>query len=116
MKKYIFTDEQGCEYTCIVGKNAQENWQMLSESNNQDYFFHLTSLPSCYVILKVDEKEVSISDRVLSHCARICLENTKYRYMRNVSVDYTRVSNVYKGDSVGEVMYKSRKKVGVTIV
>lgn len=95
-------------YICLVGQNAKENWSLLTNAKQKHIFFHLSSFPSCYVILQTDEK---VNDDIIAQCARICLENTKYKNMCDVYVDYTPVSNTKKGDVVGEVVYKSMRKV-----
>lgn len=95
-------------YTCLVGSNAEENWEILSHSRQKHIFFHLASFPSCYVILQTEEK---VGQNILEQCAKICAENTKYKHMSNLRVDCTQVSNVVKGQKVGEVYYKSNKKV-----
>lgn len=96
------------QYICLIGSNAKENWEILSKSQPSYLFFHLSSLPSCYVILQTDEK---VTDDIIRECAKICLENTKYRNLRKVYVDYTTVSNVSKGEKVGEIFYPNKRKV-----
>lgn len=95
-------------YTCVVGTDKEENWRLLDESESLYWFFHLSDFPSCYVILQTEEK---VEKSIITACAKLCLENTKFRNMRNVYVDYTTIDNVKKGDMVGEVYYKSYKKV-----
>lgn len=95
-------------YKCVVGKSKEENWKLLDESNPNYLFFHLTSFPSCYVILQTEEK---VDNNVIIECASLCLNNTKFRHLKNVYVDYTVVENVKKGDKVGEIWYKSFRKV-----
>ena len=91
-----------------VGSNADENWKLLSESKDTNVFLHLSSFPSCYVIIETD----GILDKyVLKEAANICKNNTKYKNLKNIKVDYTLCSNVFKGDKVGEIVYKSNKKV-----
>ena len=96
------------EYRCFVGVNAKENWKLLEGAKSSDIFFHLADFPSCYVILETEEE---VLPDVISECARICLENTKYRNMRGVYVEYTNVENVRKGEDVGEVIYVRERKV-----
>jgi len=96
------------EYTCKVGGNAKENWELLRKARKTDYFFHLSSLPSCYVILESDEE---VPDLVLLECSRVCLYNTKYRDMKGVDVDCILVNNVRRGEKIGEVYYSNSKKV-----
>jgi predicted ribosome quality control (RQC) complex YloA/Tae2 family protein len=93
---------------CAIGKNASENWQLLDESKPQHIFFHLASFPSCYVILKCDSAP---DGDIIKECARLCKENTKYKNLNDVKVDYTTCNNVKKGDKVGEVYFCSNRKV-----
>jgi len=95
-------------FVCLVGKNAQENWQLLQDANSNDILFHLTSFPSCYVILK-DENLIHF--QIIQKCAEICLENTKYKKLKNISVDYTEISNVKKGEERGELIYLHPSRV-----
>jgi predicted ribosome quality control (RQC) complex YloA/Tae2 family protein len=93
---------------CAIGKNAVENWQLLDDSKPEHIFFHLASFPSCYVILKCDSDP---GVDIIKECAVLCKENTKYKNLKDVKVDYTTCNNVKKGDKVGEVYYSSNRKV-----
>jgi len=96
---------------CFIGKNAKENWYILSRAKPMDLFFHLSEFPSCYVILETKVEENFLDENILAQCARICLENTKYRNMKGIYVDYTFVYNVKKGSAVGEIEYTSLRKI-----
>lgn len=91
----------------VIGKNKQDNWRILNEARDADVFFHLSSFSSCYVILK----EEFITDENIQICARLCKENTKYKHLNDIMVDMTVCSNVKRGENVGEVYYKSNRKV-----
>ena len=93
---------------CRIGKNAIENWQLLDESKPEYMFFHLAYFPSCYVILKCNSDP---GGDIIKECALICKENTKYKNLKDIKVDYTRCDNVIKGGNVGEVYYRSTRKV-----
>jgi len=98
---------------CNIGGNAKENWTILSNSKDNHLFFHLTSFPSCYVICETDNlPDIS----TIKEIALICKQNTKYKNVPNIRVDYTECKNVIKGDVVGEVIYKSNKKVYNVII
>jgi predicted ribosome quality control (RQC) complex YloA/Tae2 family protein len=101
---------ENSNYQCFVGSNAKENWQLLSESNPTDILFHLHSFPSCYVILKNDFDTFPNQD-IIQQTAIICKTNTKYKNLKDIKVDYTFCRNVEKGEVVGELIYKSNKKV-----
>lgn len=103
MKQYSYEN-----YTCMLGENAAENWELLSNSDIHDIFFHLTSFPSGYVILSYKEQ---LTTDMIRTAATICKNGTKYRNLFKVKVDYCEVSNVTTGSIVGEVIYKSNRKV-----
>ena len=94
---------------CKIGENSSENWKMFDEAKEEHLFFHLSSFPSCYVILETSFGHVS--EDIIKSAATVCLKNTKYRNLKNIKVDYTFCGNVNKGDKVGEIFYKSNKKV-----
>ena len=90
-----------------IGKNSYENWDILKSSQNGYIFFHLKSFPSCYVIMEsytTDSEYINVG-------AKLCKENTKYKNLNNIIVDYCNVSNTRIGDKVGEVYYISNRKV-----
>jgi predicted ribosome quality control (RQC) complex YloA/Tae2 family protein len=54
-----------------------------------------------------------VPESVIVECAEICKAGTKYRNLKNLKVDYCQCSNVMKGDVVGEVVFKSNRKVKI---
>lgn len=93
-----------------IGNNANENWVLLSNSKPWYIFLHLSSFPSCYGIINKD-KDVSVDKLCIYKSCKLVLDNTKYRNMKNVKVDITECDNIKKGNLVGEVIYKSNKKI-----
>ena len=101
----------GCG-TAKIGQNAQENWVLLEDSSPHHLFFHLTSFPSCYLIFSYPEDE-KITETIKIELAQLCLMNTKYKKAKNIKVDCTTCKNIKKGGVIGEVVYKSNRKVQV---
>jgi len=95
----------------LVGQNARENWSLLANSSNY-YWFHLSAFPSCHVICCTSE----INDELIHYEAYLTKENTKYRNLHNIKVNFTRLSNLKKGTHEGEVIFKRRKEVGKILV
>ena len=95
------------EYECARGQNASENWALLSGAEQDHYWFHLSSFPSGYVVLR---KSDPTTDEI-REAAEFCLEGTKQKGMRNVYVDYTTCGNVVRGEKPGEARFKSNRKV-----
>ena len=93
---------------CKIGCNSKENWELLDSSKDNHLFFHLSSFPSCYVILQTDNLD---DEDAIKKAAFQCKINTKYKNLKNIKVDYCYVSNLEKGEIQGEVIFKSNKKV-----
>ena len=97
-------------FICKIGNNSAENWTLLDNSKDHHIFFHLSHFPSCYEILESEiDKEVDI--QIIKQAALQCKLHTKYKNLKNIRVDYTIISNVVKGEKVGEIFYKSNRKV-----
>ena len=95
-------------YSIKVGKNAQNNWDILNEADPTDYFLHLSSFPSCFVILKADEQIGAL----IRTAAELCKENTKYKNVPNIKVDYCLCSNVViEPRKTGLVSFRSNRAV-----
>jgi predicted ribosome quality control (RQC) complex YloA/Tae2 family protein len=100
---------------CKIGQNAKDNWNILSDIEDNFLFFHLSDFPSCYVIIEYDNDENPCYD-LLKFGATICKSNTKYRNMKNIRVDWTRCNNIKKGRKLGEIYYKKLELVKNIII
>ena len=95
-----------------IGKNQQENWDLIDSSYEKFTWLHLNSYPSGHVVIE-DENP---SAEVIFAAASLCKESTKYRNLKNVKVAYTFIENLKKGEEVGSVYYHSNRKVKYVIV
>tara|TARA_Y100000385_G_C12820799_1_gene520270 strand:- start:322 stop:651 length:330 start_codon:yes stop_codon:yes gene_type:complete len=94
---------------CLVGQNKNDNWKLLDNIKNKEYyFFHLSSFSSAYVFAETD---FLTDNKIIKDIAKVCLNNTKYKNLKNIKVDYCRVKNLEKGENIGEVIYISNRKV-----
>lgn len=91
-----------------IGQNASENCSLLTSSNPDDLFFHLSSFPSCFVILETKDTDL---EQTLIYCATLCKEHTKFKFIPNISVDYCKCSNVKLIGTRGEIEYISNRQV-----
>lgn len=106
MKELNFND-----ISILLGENAQDNWDIIDFESN-DIWFHLNSFPSCHVIVCNE----SLDNETLMYAAELCKSKTKYRNLRNVKVCYTKCNNLKKGNEIGSVIYKSKRKVNTITV
>ena len=101
--KYVYIDD--IKYK--IGRDAKDNWKLLDDSKPGDYFFHLSSFPSPYVIVETD----NLTDEIIYNASLLCKDHTKYKFMNNLKVDYCLCSNLDKTDKIGEVVYKKKRHV-----
>jgi len=94
-------------HLCRLGQSAIENWRLLDDSDPDDYFMHLASFSSGYIILNCSEPD----NDTLIEAAKLCIAGTKYKNLRNLKVDYCKCSNLTKGSKTGEVIFTRPKLV-----
>jgi predicted ribosome quality control (RQC) complex YloA/Tae2 family protein len=93
-----------------IGENAKENTELVKSLKliNENYiWFHLSSFPSPHVILE----EMNPSLDLILKCAEKCREYSKYKFMKNIYVDYTSLKNVEITDTPGEVEFIANSRV-----
>ena len=90
----------------VVGSDAQENWDIIRDSEPGHVWFHLNSFPSPHVIIRTDTP----SKEDIGYAARLCKSKSKYRNIRNIKVVYTRIHNLELGDKVGIVNIISKRR------
>lgn len=90
-----------------IGENANDNDKIISEAAQTDIWFHLADFSSCHVIIKCS-KEHPITKQMINYCAILVKENTKYKNLPKVTVNYTDIKNVKKTETKGKVILKGK--------
>ena len=103
MKTFVFDN-----FVCRLGQNANENWSLLDNAREHHLFFHLSSFPSGYVIIEYEKEHTSF---MIDTAAQICKNGSKYKNCNDVKVDWCRCDNLKKSDKIGEVYFKSNRRV-----
>ena len=112
MKTELFVHDSN-EYTIIIGKNKQDNFNIIDDAFDTDIWFHVDGEPSSHVILKNDAKMRDKPKQVNKRCAYLCKINSKSKTQKECAVIYTSISNVTKKEVVGQVAVCSYKSVNV---
>lgn len=94
-----------------VGQNAQENWDLLNLNENFTWL-HLKAFPSCHVVIEAEE----LTEEEIYEGAHLCLQNTKYRNLKNIKVNYTSLKNIKRADKIGAVHFISNRKVNTIMI
>jgi predicted ribosome quality control (RQC) complex YloA/Tae2 family protein len=106
MRREIYNETE-----IIIGGCAEENWEII-DFESEEIWMHLNSFPSCHVIIK----DVNAEEELLRYAGGLCKKNTRYKNIRNIKICYTRCNNLEKGEAVGSVMFKSKRKVRSIVV
>ena len=112
MKIDIFTHGSK-DYTITIGRNKEENWQLIDASNPDDVWFHIDNQPSCHVVVKNDEK-VKLKDiprQVLKRAAYLCKINSAAKTQPKCDVIYAEISAITKTSVVGQVTVSGGTKL-----
>ena len=111
--KNIEINESDIIYNIKVGQNKNENWDIITQASQNDIWFHVESHPSPHVILSnpTNQDIKKISKSLIRECAILCKENSKLKNNNKVSIIYTNIKNVTKGDEVGSVITKKLEKI-----
>ncbi len=108
MREFIHWDNKSnCDIQIQVGQTAEENWMLIDNAEQNDLWFHVEKQPSPHVIIKVPPK-VKLAKSTLNYAALLCKEHSKYAEINRVSIIYTEIKNVKKGEAVGSVLLKKK--------
>jgi len=92
-----------------IGKNKKGNDEILKSAKPNDLWFHLSNLPSCHVILSVNDTK-DITKEKIEYCANIVKQNTKFRNYKNIKVDYLPIKHIKRTLVPGEVILMKKPK------
>ena len=97
-----------------IGQNAQDNFDIIDESNPNDLWFHLYGESSCHVVASIDP-EVKLDKKqkrqIITQGALLCKQNTKYKSSKNVNIIYSEIKNIEKTETVGKVQVHLQKSI-----
>lgn len=96
-------------YEIIIGQNARENWDIFTNADDFDLWFHLDDVPSCHIIVREKLKSTEKIDleKVVQEAKKYCLQYSK----KGKKVMYTTISNLKKGKEIGSVLIKDESKI-----
>ena len=87
--------------TYRIGRNAEDNTKLVSDSDKDWIWFHLSGLTSCHVVACVTETDKYI----IKQGALLVKQFTnKYKSEKNLSVEYCRIKHLTHGEAAGSVL------------
>jgi predicted ribosome quality control (RQC) complex YloA/Tae2 family protein len=110
MKEFI--DENNTTYW--LGKNAQDNWDIIKKADNNWLWFHLDKFPSGHVI--ICKKSDTVINNEIIYASKLCISNSKYKLMTNIGIVYCEINNLNIGQEIGSVYFTSNRKTKKLII
>lgn len=90
------------ELIFTVGKNAQDNWNLVENADPTDIWIHLHDHPSAHVII---ENTKDIEFKHIEYGCSLCKEHSKFKNGRKMKFSVSSIKDIKKGKAVGEVKF-----------
>ncbi len=100
-----------------IGTSAQDNFNIIDQSTDNDLWFHADNYSSCHVIAKIDlnlNLKRKQMQTIIKWGAILCKRHTsKLKTQSNIDIIYTQIKNVKKTDVIGQVNVTNTKIITV---
>lgn len=98
-------------WTILVGRNRQENDELLREAKPWDLWFHARGGSGAHVLLKMPGREAKVPDRTLAEAAGLAASHSALSGEKYVEVAYLPAARVNKpkGAGPGQVLIQGEK-------
>lgn len=109
----IFIQPLKREIVFHIGKNKNENFEVIDMGSSNDLWFHAKDEPSCHVVCKIPD-DINKEDLryIIKTGAVLCKRNTnKLKNQSNIEIIYTQIKNILKTETPGRVLTQNTKKV-----
>ena len=102
-------DEENVEFH--IGDDAKDNFVIIDYANPEDLWFHVQGFSSCHVIANISKLELDKKQlrQIITQGAVLCKQNSRYAYMNDLAIVYTKVKNIKKTNIVGTVITENTK-------
>jgi predicted ribosome quality control (RQC) complex YloA/Tae2 family protein len=109
----IFIPSINKEISFSVGKNANNNFDIITNANEDDLWFHVDGEPSSHVIAHIADENLNKKQlhKIVMQAAVLCKSKSKAKSSKNVPILYTFIRNLVKTDVIGSVITSNTKSV-----
>lgn len=98
------------EYEIIIGKNAQENFDIIDTSDENDIWFHLDDHSSPHVIIRTNGLGMKIDKKIIKRACVLCKQHSKLKSEKKVAVIYTLIKYVKKDEKIVGTVHTTNVK------
>jgi len=88
------------------GTDANDNTQLINDSEADWVWFHLTKFPSCHVVVCQN----TLDESIINSAATLVKQNSKYKF-KHIGVSYCQIKNLKHGTNPGSVCFVSKRQV-----
>ena len=109
----IYIDALKREITFHIGKNQNENFEVIDKGKPTDLWFHAKHISSCHVVCEIPDNLSKKETRyIIKVGALLCKSNTnKIKGINNVEIIYVFIKNVIKTHIPGCVVTQNTKTI-----
>ena len=96
-----------------IGKNKNDNFEVIDNASHSDLWFHAKEVSSCHVVCEIpDDINKKEPSYIIKVGALLCKSNTnKLSGLKNVEIMYTKIENVAKTSVPGCVITQNTKTI-----
>ena len=109
-ERFIQSLQETVEY--CIGKNAEDNFELIDEANENDIWFHLNNAPSTHIIACIDENrkyDKKQMKQIITQGAVLCKQKSNKKSDKNVEIIYAKIKDIEKTDTMGTVNVNNKK-------
>jgi predicted ribosome quality control (RQC) complex YloA/Tae2 family protein len=94
-----------------IGDDAKANFEIIDLASDNDLWFHVQGFSSCHVVANINKLELDKKQlrQIITQGALLCKQNSRYGYMSDLAVIYTRIKDVAKTNELGKVVTRNTK-------
>lgn len=109
----IFIPALKREFIFYIGKNKNDNFDVIDMGSSNDYWFHAKDESSCHVISVIpDDINKDELRYIIKVGALLCKNNTnKLKSISNIEIIYTKIKNILKTETPGRVLTQNTKVI-----
>lgn len=109
----VLIPELNYKVNFLIGRNAQDNFDVIDEGFEDDLWFHAKDVPSCHVVCLLPN-EIKLSNEnikmLIQKGAEFCKQYTKkISHLHNIPFIYAEIKNITKSKTAGLVYSKNTK-------
>ena len=114
IEKTISFPQLQIEVEYVVGKNADENFELIDDAEDYHIRFHVKGHSSSHVIAKLEDDLKKKDLRyIIKQGAILCKQYSKLSSSKNVEIIYTQIKNITKMDIPGSVCTQNEKTITI---